>query len=158
MLTQRPVGRRRARPVVAPPGLRRRARGSWSLLSPPPHLPTSDSQGARLTSASHTHLRTDTQTLVFQLADTFVLSSVRVRACARAAAKQSRLSVARGLWRQICLNGFIVSRGGRDAERETQRRAEGDLALRGGPPHARERQLVPVRLLWACCADLTSYI
>lgn len=30
-----------------------------------------------------------------------------------------------GLWRQICLNAFIVSRGGRDAEREMWPSAEG---------------------------------
>lgn len=110
-------------------GLGRPAQGPWWLLEPPPHphLHTTDSHSLRLTSASHTHLRTGTQILVFQLTDTFRLSSVCVRE--HAPAKQSRLSVARGLWRQICLNAFIVSRGGRDAEREMWRRAEGRRGL-----------------------------
>lgn len=71
---------------------------------------------------SYTHLRTDMQILVFPHADAPVLACVCVRE--RAAAKQSRLSVARGLWRQICLNAFIVSREGRDAEREMWHRAK----------------------------------
>lgn len=108
MLTEQPVGRRRAKAAVrASRGFRDECRGL---------LVTTD------VGVSYTHLRTDMQILVFPHADAPVLACVCVRE--RAAAKQSRLSVARGLWRQICLNAFIVSGEGRDAEREMWHRAK----------------------------------
>lgn len=79
----------------------------------PPNLHTSDSRLTPDVGVSHT--------FTHRYANTCVPTRRRVCSvegvCASVpAAKQSRLSVARGLWRQICLNAFIVSRGGRDAE------------------------------------------
>lgn len=108
------------------------------------HLRTSDSRGFRLTPPSHTHLRTDTQILVFQLADAFVLACVRARVRERAAATQSRLSVARGALEADlpqCLHCLQRREGCR----------EGDVAFRGGP--AQRWQLALVHPLWACAED-----
>lgn len=76
----------------------------------------------------------------------------------RAAAKQSRLSVARGLWRQICLNAFIVSRGGRGGREGdvAPRVRRGDVAFRGAPAHSRRWQLLLLLHLlqaWCTCSE-----
>lgn len=100
-----------------------RALGRYCSPSPPSHQRltwlTPDVDISHIYAWIRKYLCSNSQTHLF----------CRVRVRERAAAKQSRLSVARGLWRQICLNAFIVSREGRDAGREMERRAEGRCGL-----------------------------
>lgn len=114
-----------------------RVQGSGGVLEPPPLLHASDSRSSRLTSASRTHLRTDTQILVFQLARTSAVP--RVRACCRHHTKDSRALEAD---LPQCLHC--------PQRREGCREGDGDVALGGGPARAQKWQLVRGRLLRAC--------
>lgn len=112
MLTEQPVGRRRPRAVVrASRGFRDECRGLLVTTVPPP-LPSPPDVGV-----SYTHLRTDTQILVFPHADALVLACVCVRE--RAAAKQSpAVCCSRALEADLpqCLHCLRRKRGCREGD------------------------------------------
>lgn len=72
-----------------------------------PHIRASDSHGERMTQAPLTNVHTVAQTRLF-----FLRHTPSTVACARLTCAQTKLSVSYSrLWKQICLNVFIVSRG-----------------------------------------------
>ena len=84
-------------------------------------------------SHTHTHMHTYICTWIHKYScvrtqtHLFFLSVTHSYVCAHARAKQSWLSLIHRLWKQICLNAFIVSWGGEEYRKRCSTVRQGDL-------------------------------